>query len=157
MLAQFNVPPASTKDEGHHNSDSDSDSDSNSEADSENSSVDTDGQENIDSDEMEVESLLDTESNDGYEAYPEFNQDYDLAVHNDIITSPTLDVAMVDVGQTGDQDLPMDESDMPGARLRQCLSQLEHLHQQKGSRPSYRSPWSLNRINNHVLSVEQPT
>ncbi|KAG8710887.1 hypothetical protein FRC11_004010 [Ceratobasidium sp. 423] len=129
MLAQSNVPPASTEERGDSNSDSDSDSDS--EVDSESSSVDTDGQENRDPDEIEVESLLDVESEDGYETYLEFDQDADLTVHDDIITSPTSDVVMADVGQTEDQDLPMDESNMPGARVRRCLSQLEYLHQQK--------------------------
>ncbi|GAB1520445.1 hypothetical protein RhiTH_003520 [Rhizoctonia solani] len=125
MLAKFKVPPTSTKDQDNGNTDSDS----NSKSDLETASVDTNGQHNIDLDEIEVELLLDIESKDGYEAYLEFGEDH-LALDDNIAMSPTPDTDMMDIGQTN-KDLQMDELDMPGACLRQCLNRLEHLHQQK--------------------------
>ncbi|GAB1528223.1 hypothetical protein RhiTH_011415 [Rhizoctonia solani] len=80
---------------------------------------------------MEVELLLDVESEDGYKAYSPFDQlqDKNLSVDNNIAISPTSDVSMVKVGEAKGQDLP--ESNVAGAHIRKCLNQLEHLRQQK--------------------------
>ncbi|EUC56746.1 hypothetical protein RSOL_193550 [Rhizoctonia solani AG-3 Rhs1AP] len=128
MITRFEVPPAGTEEQG------DGDDSSDSESNSESSSVDIE-EEDSDLENMEVESLLDVESEDDYDydyqAHLEFDQSHDSAVHNNIATSPTSDVDMMDASPTEDEDLPMDGSNMPGARIKRCLNQLEHLHQQK--------------------------
>jgi hypothetical protein len=107
-------------------SDNDSDNETNSELDETNS----DEQSDLDLDEMDVESLMDVESEDENNAYQDFERDGDAAMADSGTETSSLDTPMVD-DNTEDVESFADEADMPGARLRTCLNRLQQLHQDK--------------------------
>ncbi|KAG8731164.1 hypothetical protein FRC11_004838, partial [Ceratobasidium sp. 423] len=99
-----------------------------SETDSEDDDTDTDGQETTDPDEMEVESLLDAEFEDDA---ANFEDNENCGSTTDDVMSPSSDVTMAGIAHGDEQELFLEETYVPGARLRPCLNRLQQLHRQK--------------------------
>lgn len=117
------------------------DSDSTGESDIE-SDVDSEEDEIGDPDEIEVESMLDMEFEDENITYQEDDEDLfeDALLGDHLVTSPTLDVSMEGIGEGASDQLPADELNKPGSRLRTCVNRLQQLHEEKvrtGRLPSW--------------------